>query len=113
MAQRNLSPSERELFYNCLSCARARKETKIEFTFVSSEEPSFSFKKCRQSFQHGFQVKKINSNHTPCHRCEECNETFPSRRMLIYHSYGHSGDWPFRCLICLQGFATNSVLETA
>ncbi|GFY63160.1 hypothetical protein TNIN_411901 [Trichonephila inaurata madagascariensis] len=113
MAERSFSPFEGELFYICVPCAYDRihdrtRDAKTEYIFVSSEKSSFTCIKCQQSFHRVLQAKIITSRQTPFQRCGECLETFQTACELFYHSYVHSGEWPYRCLACLQGFATNS-----
>ncbi|GFW62166.1 hypothetical protein TNCV_1685971 [Trichonephila clavipes] len=113
MAERNDSPVEGEIFYFCFPCVRVRRRTntKIEFKYVSSDEPSFTCRRCQQSCQYALEAKKVPPRHKSSHRCGDCNVKFRRPSDLFNHSYGHSGDWPIRCTICYEGFAMNSCLE--
>ncbi|GFY62454.1 hypothetical protein TNIN_135001 [Trichonephila inaurata madagascariensis] len=112
MAERNDSPVEGELFYICFPCVRVRRlGTKIEFVYVSSEESTFTCRRCQRSCKFVLQAVKVPPHHRLSHLCSECNQRFSTPSDLFNHSYGHSGDWPFRCRLCYEGFAMNSEFE--
>ncbi|GFY43910.1 hypothetical protein TNIN_497911 [Trichonephila inaurata madagascariensis] len=111
MAERNVSPVEKNVYYICIPCARVSREPRTEFLYVSSLEFPFTCEICEQQFQHGLLAKRINPNNAPTHRCSACDETFQRPSELFSHSMGHSGDWEYRCEYCYLGFYSDSYRE--
>ncbi|GFW54578.1 hypothetical protein TNCV_5109521 [Trichonephila clavipes] len=111
MAEGYVRPAEEDIYFICIPCARVRREPKIEYLYVSSLEVRFTCVKCPNKFQHGLLARRIMPNCTPNHRCSACDDTFQRPSELYAHSMGHSGEWEYRCELCLQGFPINSLLE--
>ncbi|GFS66744.1 hypothetical protein TNIN_170521 [Trichonephila inaurata madagascariensis] len=55
--------------------------------------------------------EKMKSTDTPLHRCGICAKAFPYSSQLLFHSFEHSNEWPYRYPVCQQSFAVRSRLE--
>ncbi|GFY78940.1 hypothetical protein TNIN_420821 [Trichonephila inaurata madagascariensis] len=106
MAQSNVHPTKEVCTYFCVRCRDRLFYKKMVITYIFSPESCFKCVECGEAFKSVFKVGKSVS--TASHRCGICSETFQSITTLTYHSYRHSGEWPFRCSHCSKGFAAPS-----
>ncbi|GFY48425.1 hypothetical protein TNIN_68361 [Trichonephila inaurata madagascariensis] len=89
-----------------------KKGTNCNFIFVGSLRFCFTCKQCGEKIDYGFKTEKRNSSDTPSHRCDVCGNAFTHAFKLLRHSYIHSDNWPYRCLVCHKGFIAPSHLES-
>ncbi|GFS58808.1 hypothetical protein TNIN_200211 [Trichonephila inaurata madagascariensis] len=106
-----ISSSEENISYICSSCKSKSGEINCHFIFVGSLGFGFTCIQCGEKIDNGFKTEKCNSSDTPSHRCNVCGETFQRPHQLLYHSYDHSNEWPYRCSVCQNGFATRNEFE--
>ncbi|GFY48426.1 hypothetical protein TNIN_68371 [Trichonephila inaurata madagascariensis] len=106
-----IDSSESTISYICTSCKKPQQGTNCNFIFVGSLQFCFTCKQCGEKIDYGFKTEKRNSNDTPSHRCDVCGNSFKYASKLLHHSYVHSDNWPYRCLICRKGFITSYKLE--
>lgn len=52
-----------------------------------------------------------NPNHVYNYICNECNQSFPKKKLLHQHSYLHTGEFYYNCDRCHQGFHLLSELH--
>ncbi|GFX83615.1 hypothetical protein TNCV_325641 [Trichonephila clavipes] len=111
MAEANINRTGEKLSYFCYHCKERFISIQHSFINISSDETEFKCVKCKRTFASGFKIKNSDFDDNYPHRCEVCGLAFRTSTKLLYHSYRHSGDWPFKCHFCQKGFSMNYRLE--
>ncbi|GFQ75851.1 hypothetical protein TNCT_222461 [Trichonephila clavata] len=111
MAESKVNPTEEEFSYFCDHCKKGFKRKRLSFISISSLQEEFTCIKCEIAFANGFKLKKSDFPVSYPHSCEVCGMRFQTSTLLLYHSYYHTGAWPFKCPFCRMGFPIKSCFE--
>ncbi|GFR25876.1 hypothetical protein TNCT_422351 [Trichonephila clavata] len=111
MAEAKVNPTEEDFYYSCCRCRMGFRSIWLSFIPISSQKSEFTCVKCGIAFSNGFKVKKSDFDHIYPHPCEICGMRFQNSTQLLYHSYHHTGAWPFKCPFCRMGFTAKSYFE--
>ncbi|GFR25883.1 hypothetical protein TNCT_422381 [Trichonephila clavata] len=112
MAEAEVNTTEEKFYSFCYGCKMGYRKTWLPFISISSEGKLFQCVQCKIRFSFGFKMKKWYFDDTYPHRCEVCEKRYEHSSQLLYHSYHHTGAWPFKCHFCGIGFAVNSLYES-
>jgi|SRR6218665_518690 len=79
----------------------------------SARENQCRCKICRESFDHGCNLKKHMTTHTSkkANRCQLCHKSFAYHSDVILHMRTHTGEKPYKCPVCQKTFAQGSHMK--
>ena len=78
-----------------------------------SEAAKFQCRHCGRRFGNTQAVRKHELKHEePRFKCSHCDKMLKTRKTLLIHEREHTGERPFTCSVCGNGYKSDNVLST-
>ena len=78
-----------------------------------SSDEKYQCKFCSKRFGYPAEVRNHEKKHRePQFKCGYCDKMLKSRTALLAHERDHTGERPFVCAVCGNGYKADAVLRT-